>query len=144
MSDTLIASASRRNPIWSPKRRGLLRWEDEGTRRWDVLRPWFGPDVMQRDRELATRAEASRRRRQRPAEDMAARTSEHVIAEAEAILRSSEAKGSEDCSDQIAGAARSDAVAVLPVEEAVRMARGDTRMRLGGDKGEGSRACFGD
>jgi hypothetical protein len=79
----------------------------ETKRHWevDVLRPWFGPDVMQRDRELAARAEATRRRRQRPAEDMAARTGEHVIAEAEAILRSSEANGSEDCRDEIAGAA---------------------------------------
>jgi hypothetical protein len=72
----------------------------------DVLRPWFGSDVMQRDRELAARAEATRRGRQRPAEDMAAaRTGEHVIAEAEAILRSSESNGSEDCRDEIAGAA---------------------------------------
>jgi hypothetical protein len=35
----------------------------------------------------------------------AARTGEHVIAEAEAILRSSESNGSEDCPDEIAGAA---------------------------------------
>ena len=71
-----------------------------------MLRPWFGSDVMQRDRELAARAEATRRRRQRSAEEMAAvRAGEHVIAEAEAILRSSEANGSEDCRDQIAGAA---------------------------------------
>ena len=61
---------------------------------------------MQRDRELAARAEATRRRRQRPAEDIAAaRTGEHVIAEAESILRSSESDGSEDCRGEIAGAA---------------------------------------
>jgi hypothetical protein len=72
-----------------------------------VLRPWFGPDVMQRDRELATRAEAARRRRQRPAEETAAaRTGEQVIAEAEAILRSSEANGLGVCCDEVAGAAR--------------------------------------
>jgi hypothetical protein len=56
-----------------------------------VFRPWFGPDVMQRERELAARAEATRRRRQRPAEDTAAgRMGERVIAEAEAILESAE------------------------------------------------------
>jgi hypothetical protein len=72
----------------------------------DVLRPWFGPDVMQRERELAARAEATRRRRQRPAEDAeAGRTGEQVIAEAEAILRSVEANGSGECCDEVAGAA---------------------------------------
>jgi hypothetical protein len=72
----------------------------------DVLRPWFGPDAMQRERELAARAEATRRRRQRPAEETAAaRTGEQVIAEAEAILGSVEANGSGECCDEVAGAA---------------------------------------
>jgi hypothetical protein len=71
-----------------------------------VLRPWFGPDVKQRDRELAARAEATRRRRQRPAEETTAgRTAEQVIAEAEAILGSVEANGSGECCDEVAGAA---------------------------------------
>ena len=70
-----------------------------------MLRPWFGPDVMQRDRELAARAEATRRRRQRRAEETAAgRTGEQVIAEAEAILGSIEANGSGECCDEVAGA----------------------------------------
>ena len=79
----------------------------ETKRQWevDVLRPWFGPDVMQRDRELAARAEATRRRGPRPAVVWAARTGEPVIAAAAAILRSSEANGSEYCRDEIAGAA---------------------------------------
>jgi hypothetical protein len=71
-----------------------------------VLRPWFGPDVRQRERELAARAEATRHRRQRPAEEPAAgRTGEQVIAEAEAILGSIEANRSEACCDEAAGAA---------------------------------------
>lgn len=72
----------------------------------DVLRPWFGPDVMQRERELAARAEATRRRRQQPIEDTAAgRTGDQVIAEAEAILGSLETSGSDACCDEAAGAA---------------------------------------
>jgi hypothetical protein len=71
-----------------------------------VLRPWFGPDVMQRELELAARTEAIRRRRQRPAEETAAgRMGEQVIAEAEAILGSVEANGSGECCDEVAGAA---------------------------------------
>ena len=86
---------------------GRLDTSMKRQRHWgvDVLRPWFGPDVMQRERELAARAEAARRRRQRPAEDTAAgRTGEQVIAEAEAILGSVEVNGSEACRDE-AGAA---------------------------------------
>lgn len=61
---------------------------------------------MKRERELAARAEAARRRRQRPDQDTAARgTGEQVIAEAEAILGSLEASGSEACRDEAAGAA---------------------------------------
>jgi hypothetical protein len=67
----------------------------------DVFRPWFGPDVMQRERELAARAEATRRRRQQPAEGTGAgRAGEQVIAEAKAILRSVEANGSKACRDE--------------------------------------------
>ncbi|HET7869148.1 MAG TPA: hypothetical protein VFM85_02375 [Actinomycetota bacterium] len=71
-----------------------------------MLRPWFGPEVMQRERELAVRAEATRRRRQRPAEETAAPLmGEQVIAEAEVILGSVEANGSKACCDEVAGAA---------------------------------------
>ncbi len=73
-----------------------------------MLRPWFGPDVMQRERELAARAEATRHRRQRADEDTAAGgTGEQVIAEAEAILESLEANGAEACYDE-AGIPRED------------------------------------
>jgi hypothetical protein len=80
--------------------------ERQRHREVDVFRPWFGPDVMKRERELAARAEATRRRRQRPAEETAAgRIGEQVIAEAEAILGSVEANGSKACCDEVAGAA---------------------------------------